>query len=1019
MAKEVRFDLNVDASDAERALKDFGRAAKQAGKEAEKAFESSEDASSDAASKWISNMDKVESTTRDTVAIIKLLGDALGDAGKGVDLDKVALSLKRAGLDAKDVEANIDGITNSMKRLGATQAEAQRVANEIKGIDDAARRAESGVDSVGSAARRAGDGTDKLSRSANGANSALANMIGNSTQDMGEMFGVVGSLGVGIGQMGEYAADAALDAEGLGSSLLSMAKVAGPIAALALVTAGVGLAMKALKGDEKEVAENTRELTEAIDDNIGTFDDWKSAIQDAFGAGTAGPISQFTELVASALEKALGEEQFNNLRRNMSNLGQTFSDVAGFVGDGSAAWISYAEGQLRAAGATEQMVAHLSSMIQQGADADAILGDLNQHVANGETLFDQYGNALPLDQMIAFVENNDGMINSVVGLQDTFGKLNIEDAARDFLQLERSITPATRAMVNSAIAATRNADGTINYVRALQEYIRLQQRATREQQRAVTEAEAYAAAIESGAEGRARFNEGLVDTAGSFDDINIAMSNHGDQVQDVAAMWDTLITELADGHTESDAALASWQALQQTLHLNNDEMAALVDQKVAEELEAQAAAAERLGEAIHEATANFDTAESRAAAFAETLDRINDPTALSLTNTEETIGVVNDVQAAIEALGKVDLSESDLITSNWNDLLNEDLQGAIGAVGQLRGSLQSEMAQAFESGGPPELRAWSDSVREGIVSSLAGAGITAEEEVNEVLSALGLLPEQVETTIVISKQEQVLSALETIAGGIEGIPTNKAFDIQMAINNNDPQTALRLINEALPRDEQINMTFAADGTPIITAADTARATVEEDPITLTAEADADQASDDLLDVADEPRTALIVAHARYAGAVNDLKKVADTPRTAYIEAQATGVLKADSQLDGVAKARMAPINTAVFGGISAENALNNIARDRDADIFVRVHGASQAALQVGAIPGVSATALGAPAAVATAGAPSAVTMVAPAPVQHVNVSVNAGVIGNRWDLQRIIARAVRSGQRLNGRRAAA
>lgn len=122
--------------------------------------------------------------------------------------------------------------------------------------------------------QHAADGTDKLSRSASGANNALANMVGNTTQDLGELGGVVGSVGVGIGQMAEYAADAALDGERLGAALGSMAKVAGPIALLSVAVLGVKSAVAGLTEANKLGTESQERWNTAIKDGGDAAQNW-------------------------------------------------------------------------------------------------------------------------------------------------------------------------------------------------------------------------------------------------------------------------------------------------------------------------------------------------------------------------------------------------------------------------------------------------------------------------------------------------------------------------------------------------------------------------------------------------------------------------------------------------------------------------------------------------------------------------------------------------------------------------
>ena len=208
----------------------------------------------------------------------------------------------------------------------------------------------------------------------------------------------------------------------------------------------------------------------------------------------------------------------------------------------------------------------------------------------------------------------------------------------------------------------------------------------------------------------------------------------------------------------------------------------------------------------------MDTAASRADGIAEAFDRLDESSAL--TNTEETLGVARDFKTALDELGDVDLTKTPLIQTDWNTLLDEDLGQAVEAVAALRESLRGEMDQAFAREGPEGLREWAASTREGIESALRGTGDFTEAEITHILDQLGLLEEDVEISIKMAEQEQVLAALGTIVSGIDGIPASIAFDVQMAINNNDPATAISLINGYLASigEEPISISVTDDGT---------------------------------------------------------------------------------------------------------------------------------------------------------------------------------------------------------------
>jgi len=88
------------------------------------------------------------------------------------------------------------------------------------------------LDEVGDSARRVGGDLDTVRDHGDQSRSVLANLAGNSAQDLGELGGVVGTLGVGVGQLAEYAVDGNISLQNLG-------KVAGPLAGLTAFTVGV------------------------------------------------------------------------------------------------------------------------------------------------------------------------------------------------------------------------------------------------------------------------------------------------------------------------------------------------------------------------------------------------------------------------------------------------------------------------------------------------------------------------------------------------------------------------------------------------------------------------------------------------------------------------------------------------------------------------------------------------------------------------------------------------------------
>jgi hypothetical protein len=163
-------------------------------------------------------------------------------------LDRAKAKLDGLEGDEASVQARLVGT------LEADLAQAQDLLAKLDGQTATVK-----IDSVG-----AKQGIDDLGKSADSSKSVLANMIGNTTQDLGTLGGVAGSAGVAIGQMGEYMADAAASGEGLSSITKNFVAVAGPIAALTAATFLVTETVKAFGQPAKEAAERTKEVGEAM-----------------------------------------------------------------------------------------------------------------------------------------------------------------------------------------------------------------------------------------------------------------------------------------------------------------------------------------------------------------------------------------------------------------------------------------------------------------------------------------------------------------------------------------------------------------------------------------------------------------------------------------------------------------------------------------------------------------------------------------------------------------------------------
>lgn len=151
-------------------------------------------------------------------------------------------------LSDEDVQLAVDVIGNGEQQLKDLRDLADGLSTEKIDIDTTGARGS--VDAIG--------------KSADSSRSALANMVGNSAQDLGQLSGVAGSAGVAVGQMAEYMSDAVLAGEALGSTLKSFALVAGPIGILSLAVGVIPSILDAISGKSRQLKKDTDDLTKAF-----------------------------------------------------------------------------------------------------------------------------------------------------------------------------------------------------------------------------------------------------------------------------------------------------------------------------------------------------------------------------------------------------------------------------------------------------------------------------------------------------------------------------------------------------------------------------------------------------------------------------------------------------------------------------------------------------------------------------------------------------------------------------------
>lgn len=205
----------------------------------------------DRLTKKIDGLESDEARIILTVETARLNGqlDATKRRLEGLEGDELTVQMRLVG----SVEENLRDVKALYDQLDGKTGTVRLEAN-TSDLDAGLTRARTGIDDVG--------------RSASSSRSVLANMVGNSTQDLGALGGIAGSTGVAIGQMGEYMADASADGDKFSTILRNFGKVAVPIAAVAAGIQVLAQGSKQAKESAEDLAEAFEDLTSATNEQV-------------------------------------------------------------------------------------------------------------------------------------------------------------------------------------------------------------------------------------------------------------------------------------------------------------------------------------------------------------------------------------------------------------------------------------------------------------------------------------------------------------------------------------------------------------------------------------------------------------------------------------------------------------------------------------------------------------------------------------------------------------------------------
>ena len=279
------------------------------------------------------DMDDVETTAR-------VLADSLGP--------QMVQALDQSG---RSVEQQVQEFI----KLGLThddiRASSDELAAALKQRDDVLRQS----------AGEIGDGFRKVSAEADNSRSVLANMVGNSAQDLGELAGIGGTAGVALGQLAEQAAEGQISLAGLGKTIGPMIVLGGVMQLLAADQARAAREARALKEAQEALAEgNVADAAASLVESYQGLYDWAEKLgisTDTVTAAITGNDEAFNEIRLTVAHYAV---DLRNLDPAMQGLVSATGSQVPLLGKAREAWSATATELVRNEQLTNDVAAALT-----------------------------------------------------------------------------------------------------------------------------------------------------------------------------------------------------------------------------------------------------------------------------------------------------------------------------------------------------------------------------------------------------------------------------------------------------------------------------------------------------------------------------------------------------------------------------------------------------------------------------------------------------------------------------------
>jgi hypothetical protein len=254
---------------------------------------------------------------------------------------------------ATDIAVEITDLISDLDKLDANDPQVDVKASQINDLKGDLDAVEGKIREVNNVpvdidTKPAQEGVRKVGEEGDKSRSVLANMVGNSAQDLGQLGGVAGSAGVAVGQIAEYATEGDIALSGLASTVVPMA--------------ALGFAVQALASHMADVAATKAFNSERVEHFKSALDDAKLTAQELVG------------ILSKDKDTGIFERWRNdtvNVDKDVAHFFKTFTDFKKVTDEGMPGFDKWAQQQLdakKASGASSIEMYHLKQALDDVRD---------------------------------------------------------------------------------------------------------------------------------------------------------------------------------------------------------------------------------------------------------------------------------------------------------------------------------------------------------------------------------------------------------------------------------------------------------------------------------------------------------------------------------------------------------------------------------------------------------------------------------------------------------------------------